>query len=122
MASNADIPAEGSSVDAPPADCVAKIKEPVTKDLEEDSSASGSVVECTESQIQSILAAAGQGMDDDDEESEQAEELEKVRFTVIYKKQKHEVSWPLDCTVSKLKSHIESLTSVPASLQKIMYK
>ncbi|KAK3782143.1 hypothetical protein RRG08_032899 [Elysia crispata] len=122
MASNTELPPEGSSVDAPPTESLATIKEPATNDIDEDSSASGSVVECTESQIQSILAAAGQGIDDEDEESEELDQKEKVRFTVIYKKQKHEVSWPLDCTVSKLKSHIESLTSVPASLQKIMYK
>lgn len=113
---------EGSSVDAPPTEPLATVKDLAMSSVEEENSASGSVVECTESQIQSILAAAGQGVDDNDEDSEETDEKEKVKFTVIYKKQKHEVSWPLDCTVGKLKSHIESLTSVPATLQKIMYK
>merc|ERR1719483_577151 len=52
----------------------------------------------------------------------ESEELEKVDFIVIFKKEKLEVSFALDHTVLKLKSHIEKLTSVPASLQKIMFK
>ncbi|GFN80997.1 ubiquitin domain-containing protein ubfd1-like [Plakobranchus ocellatus] len=123
VGANVDFPQEGSSVDAKPTETIATNDlGPATEDVENDSSASTTAVECTESQILSILAAAGQGVEDDDEEDDESSHMEKVRFTVIFKKQKHEVSWPCDSSISKLKSHIESLTGVPASLQKIMYK
>ncbi|CAL1545853.1 unnamed protein product [Lymnaea stagnalis] len=120
MASNSDIPQEGSSVDPK----LEEKQESVTEIKEENcTEASASAPLCTEAQIQSILAAAGQGLgDDEDEESSKPSDLEKVDFNVIFKKEKYEVSFPLDNTVTKLKSHIEKLTGVPATLQKIMYK
>lgn len=47
---------------------------------------------------------------------------ETVTFKVIYNKQKYDVTFPLDKTVLDLKSHIQTLTSVPSAMQKIMFK
>lgn len=45
-----------------------------------------------------------------------------VDFKVIFNKQKYDVTFPIEETVAKLKSHIETLTGVPSGMQKIMYK
>ncbi|BFZ03575.1 hypothetical protein BsWGS_06613 [Bradybaena similaris] len=117
-----------SSSDIPQAEALTDEKQDVaaastaTQDSENDKGASDSGPVCTEQQIQSILAAAGQLVGDDDEDEITSSDVEKVDFCVIYKKEKYDVSFPLNQTVSKLKSHIEKLTGVPASLQKIMYK
>ncbi|KAK2162509.1 hypothetical protein LSH36_97g05028 [Paralvinella palmiformis] len=47
---------------------------------------------------------------------------EMITFKVIYSKQKYDVTFSLDATVSSLKSHIETLTNVPSSMQKVMFK
>jgi hypothetical protein len=49
-------------------------------------------------------------------------EGEKVNFTLTFKKQKYDVSWPLDDTIQNLKTHIEKLSGVPVSMQKLMLK
>lgn len=41
---------------------------------------------------------------------ELAENREQVDFKVIYNKQKYDVSFPIDDSVSKLKTHIQELT------------
>uniref|UniRef100_A0A2C9K227 Ubiquitin-like domain-containing protein n=1 Tax=Biomphalaria glabrata TaxID=6526 RepID=A0A2C9K227_BIOGL len=117
MASNSDLPLEGSSVDPKIEDKHTSVIESKEKNCTE-SAASDPL--CTEAQIQSILAAAGQGAGD--EEEDEPTDSEKLDFYVIFKKEKYDVSFPADHTVSKLKSHIEKLTGVPATLQKIMYK
>ena len=33
-----------------------------------------------------------------------------VEFNIVFKKEKFEVSFPLDHTISKLKTHVEKLT------------
>ncbi|XP_067671189.1 cyclin-dependent kinase-like 2 isoform X2 [Haliotis asinina] len=45
-----------------------------------------------------------------------------VEFKVIFNKQKYDVNFPLESTVSQLKAHVQSLTGVPAAMQKLMYK
>ncbi|CAG2187010.1 Ubiquitin domain-containing protein UBFD1 [Mytilus edulis] len=47
---------------------------------------------------------------------------QKVDFKVIFNKQKYDVTFPIDETIAKLKSHIETLTGVPSAMQKIMFK
>ena len=47
---------------------------------------------------------------------------EKVSFKVIFNKQKLDITFPLDDTVIKFKSHLEGLTKVPPSMQKLMFK
>lgn len=51
-----------------------------------------------------------------------ASELEMVEFKVVHNKQTYNISYPLDETVEHLKIHIEELTNVPASMQKVMFK
>ncbi|XP_012940298.1 ubiquitin domain-containing protein UBFD1 isoform X2 [Aplysia californica] len=117
-----NIPLEGSSVDLketkqPAASSEADMKE------KDNGQTSDQAAACTDAQIQSILTAAGQNiLDEEEDEDSKSTDLEMVDFIVIFKKEKHEVSFPFDHTVSKLKSHIEKITGVPASLQKIMYK
>ncbi|KAH9513000.1 Ubiquitin domain-containing protein ubfd1 [Bulinus truncatus] len=119
MASNSDIPLDGSSVDPKQ-----ESKQTEPTESHEDSSPEAIALAplCTEDQIQSILAAAGQGVGDEDDVETSNIEVEKVDFYVIFKKEKYDVSFPVEHTVSQLKSHIEKLTGVPANLQKIMYK
>lgn len=47
---------------------------------------------------------------------------EVVNFIVIHNKNKFDVDFPLDDTVSKLKLHLQNIINVPQSLQKVMYK
>ncbi|KAI1291855.1 Ubiquitin domain-containing protein UBFD1 [Halotydeus destructor] len=47
---------------------------------------------------------------------------ETIDFKVIYNKEKYDVTFPVDDTVSCLKQHIEKLTRVPAAMQKLLYK
>jgi len=49
-------------------------------------------------------------------------EKEMVNFKIVYNKQKHEISFPLDDTVTQLKEYLEKKTGVPAAMQKVMYK
>lgn len=49
-------------------------------------------------------------------------DLEMIEFKVVYNKKTHNVRFPLDETVDHLKEHIESLTNVPVSMQKVMFK
>ncbi|RWS07439.1 ubiquitin domain-containing protein UBFD1-like isoform X2 [Dinothrombium tinctorium] len=48
--------------------------------------------------------------------------LENVNLKIIYNKEKFDVSFNLDATVSQLKDHIQTLTGVPSSMQKIVFK
>lgn len=45
-----------------------------------------------------------------------------VDFKLIYNKQKFDVTFDLNDTVSSLKNQIETLTNVPVAMQKIMFK
>ncbi|XP_022091440.1 ubiquitin domain-containing protein UBFD1-like [Acanthaster planci] len=47
---------------------------------------------------------------------------EMVDFKVMYNKQKYDVSFDLDGTVATLKTHVQTITSVPAEMQKLMYR
>lgn len=49
-------------------------------------------------------------------------EEEVIEFKVVFNKQKYDVCFPLDETVASLKKHMETLTGVPPSMQKVMYK
>ncbi|XP_048249927.1 ubiquitin domain-containing protein UBFD1-like isoform X3 [Haliotis rufescens] len=55
------------------------------------------------------------------QETDQSAE-NSVEFKVIFNKQKYDVNFPLDSTASQLKAHVQSLTGVPAAMQKLMYK
>lgn len=58
----------------------------------------------------------------DETAPETAGPSETVDFKVIFNKTKHEVTWELDKTVLSLKNHIQTLTKVAPSMQKIMFK
>jgi len=45
-----------------------------------------------------------------------------VDFKIICNKQKHDVTFSLNDTVLSLKQHIQTLTGLPPSMQKVMYK
>lgn len=47
---------------------------------------------------------------------------ETVSFRVVWKKNNYDVTFPLDQKASKLKEHIQKLTSIPPSMMKLMYK
>ncbi|KAH3871926.1 ubiquitin domain-containing protein UBFD1-like [Dreissena polymorpha] len=47
---------------------------------------------------------------------------ETVTFTVIYNKQKYDVEFGLNKTILDLKKHVQTLTGVPSTMQKIMFK
>jgi len=47
---------------------------------------------------------------------------ETVEFKIVYNKQRHDVTFPLDDTISTLKQHIQKLTGLPPAMQKVMYK
>lgn len=55
-------------------------------------------------------------------EDDDSDTREMVSFKVVYNKQKHDVTFPLDETVQNLKEHLKSITGVPPAMQKIMYK
>nr|XP_022314680.1 ubiquitin domain-containing protein UBFD1-like isoform X1 [Crassostrea virginica] len=48
--------------------------------------------------------------------------VETVDFKIVYNKQKHDVTFPINETVAKLKAHVQTLTGVPSAMQKIMFK
>lgn len=56
------------------------------------------------------------------EAAEDAATKEMVTFKVMFNKQKYDVTFDLDGTVSALKSHIQTITGVPSAMQKLMYK
>lgn len=58
----------------------------------------------------------------EDEKTEEKTPTKTVTFKVVFKKQKHQITLPLDSTTAELKSHLEKLTGVPTSMQKIMFK
>ena len=47
---------------------------------------------------------------------------ENIDFKVVYNKRKIDVSFDLDGTVADLKTHLQSIISVPAAMQKVMIK
>lgn len=47
---------------------------------------------------------------EEDESNGSTDTREKVDFKVIFNKQKYDVTFPIDETVAKLKSHIQTLT------------
>lgn len=48
--------------------------------------------------------------------------VETVEFKIVYNKQKYDVTFPTNETVTKLKAHVQTLTGVPSAMQKIMFK
>ncbi|XP_033629999.1 ubiquitin domain-containing protein UBFD1-like [Asterias rubens] len=60
--------------------------------------------------------------DEPAEAAEAAEPKETVDFKVVFNKQKHDVSFDLDGTVSSLKIHLQTTTGVPSGMQKLMYR
>ncbi|XP_026316849.1 ubiquitin domain-containing protein UBFD1-like [Hyposmocoma kahamanoa] len=56
------------------------------------------------------------------EESELCEIPEQVEFTIVFNKVKHEISFAYDATVLDLKAHLERITGVPLSAQKLIVK
>ncbi|XP_058792743.1 ubiquitin domain-containing protein UBFD1 isoform X3 [Phymastichus coffea] len=47
---------------------------------------------------------------------------EKIDFKVICNKNKIDVTFPLDGTIAELKDHLQSIVSIPTSMQKILIK
>ncbi|XP_068672408.1 ubiquitin domain-containing protein UBFD1-like [Montipora foliosa] len=47
---------------------------------------------------------------------------ETASFRVVWNKKNYEVTFPVDETADCLKQHIENLTGLPVSMQKLMYK
>jgi len=58
----------------------------------------------------------------EEEEKMKTEGSEVVNFTVKFNKTVHEISWESCRPISSLKEHIQKLTDVPISMQKLMYK
>jgi len=46
----------------------------------------------------------------------------ELTFKIIFNKTKHDITWDSQKSVASLKEHVESLTDVPAEMQKLMYK
>lgn len=47
---------------------------------------------------------------------------EKIEFKVVCNKNKIDVTFPLDGTIAELKDHLQSIVSIPTSMQKILIK
>ncbi|KAJ2943674.1 hypothetical protein O0L34_g16787 [Tuta absoluta] len=56
------------------------------------------------------------------EESEEFEIPEQVEFTIVFNKAKHEITFAYDATIQDLKAHLERITGVPLSAQKLIIK
>lgn len=48
--------------------------------------------------------------------------IEDVDFKVIFSKSKYDITFPLDDTVAQLKDHLEVITGVPRTMQKLMIR
>lgn len=59
---------------------------------------------------------------DTTEEEQVNSSRETASFRVVWNKKNYEVTFPVDETVDSLKQHIEKLTGLPVSMQKLMYK
>lgn len=55
-------------------------------------------------------------------ESCQDTQGETVRFTLNFKREKYEITWPLDDKIASLREQIAKLTGVPIEMQKLMVK
>ncbi|XP_064641775.1 ubiquitin domain-containing protein UBFD1-like [Lineus longissimus] len=64
----------------------------------------------------------GGGECTDEVPKEEEVEKELVEFKIVYKKKPYDVKFPLDDKVSALKAHIEKLTELPPSMQKVMFR
>ncbi|KAI5637137.1 ubiquitin family domain-containing protein [Phthorimaea operculella] len=56
------------------------------------------------------------------EETEEFEIPEQVEFTIVFNKSKHEITFAYDATIQDLKAHLERITGVPLSAQKLIIK
>lgn len=56
------------------------------------------------------------------EDSEICEIPEQVEFTVVFNKNKHDISFAYDATILDLKAHLERICGVPHSAQKLIAK
>jgi hypothetical protein len=92
----------------------------VAQNMEGDTAVTQQVNEQTSSVVDKLLA-------EEEEEpttsntTAPVEEKETVSFTVTFNKIKYPIEWPIDDTVTNLKTHIARLTGVPVPLQKLMY-
>lgn len=59
---------------------------------------------------------------DTTEEDQASSSRETASFRVVWNKKNYEVTFPVDETADSLKQHIENLTGLPVSMQKLMYK
>ncbi|KAM7433824.1 Ubiquitin domain-containing protein ubfd1 [Porites harrisoni] len=59
---------------------------------------------------------------DTTEEEQACCSRETASFRVVWNKKNYEVNFPVDETADSLKQHIENLTGLPVSMQKLMYK
>ncbi|KAJ7382596.1 Ubiquitin domain-containing protein ubfd1 [Desmophyllum pertusum] len=59
---------------------------------------------------------------DETEEEQATSSRESASFRVVWNKKNYEVTFPVDETADSLKQHIENLTGLPVSMQKLMYK
>ncbi|PIK52598.1 hypothetical protein BSL78_10502, partial [Apostichopus japonicus] len=68
------------------------------------------------------LDTSGNSSETKTETAEDATPKETVTFKVMFNKQKYDVTFDLDGTVSGLKGHIQTVTGVPSAMQKLMFK
>lgn len=48
--------------------------------------------------------------------------VEMLNFKILFNKTLHQISWDSQKSIASLKDHVETLTDVPAEMQKLMYK
>ncbi|XP_045515947.1 ubiquitin domain-containing protein UBFD1-like [Pieris brassicae] len=56
------------------------------------------------------------------QETELCDIPEQIEFTVIFNKNKHDITFAFDATVLELKAHLERICAVPQSAQKLIIK
>lgn len=47
---------------------------------------------------------------------------EHIDFTVVFNKEKIKINFPCNSTIASLKEHLQTLTGVPATMQKMVFK
>ena len=58
----------------------------------------------------------------EEESSTSLKQPNNITFKLVFNKQKHNITWDANETVASLKKHIEEITSVPPTMQKLMFK
>ncbi|XP_034235867.1 ubiquitin domain-containing protein UBFD1-like [Thrips palmi] len=111
-------PAEGNPPAADPTSSQAASSSSMDIDSTADTSAtaSGSQAACSTKSCVSETASFRP------RSPEHSPNIEDVDFKVIFSKSKYDITFPLDDTVAQLKDHLEIITGVPRTMQKLMIK